>query len=43
MAQEIGEFETTLSSCLTDEEGSLIVSLRVAKGDTRAAKQVSRL
>lgn len=39
MAQEIGEFETTLSSCLTDESGALIVSLKVDRGDTAKARQ----
>ena len=40
MAKDIGEIECTLENCLTDADGSLVVSLRVAKDETYAAKQI---
>jgi hypothetical protein len=35
----IGDFECKLESCLTAEDGSLVLSLRVARGDSNAARQ----
>ena len=39
MAKEIGKFNCTLENCLTDADGSLVLSLRVPKGETYTAKQ----
>ena len=39
MAKEIGKFNCGLESCLTDADGSLVLSLRVPKGETFTAKQ----
>ena len=39
MAKEIGKMNCTLENCLTDADGSLVLSLRVAKDETYAAKQ----
>lgn len=39
MANVIGEMECKLENCLTDADGSLVVSIRVAKDDSYAAKQ----
>lgn len=40
MAKEIGAIECKLENCLTDADGSLVVSLRVDKGEAYAAKQI---
>lgn len=40
MAKDIGEIECKLENCLTDADGSLVVSLRVAKDETYTAKQI---
>lgn len=39
MAKEIGKLNCTLENCLTDADGSLVVSLRVPKDETYTAKQ----
>ena len=39
MAKEIGKMNCTFENCLTDADGSLVLSLRVAKDETYAAKQ----
>ncbi len=39
MAKEIGKFNCTFENCLTDADGSLVLSLRVPKGETFTAKQ----
>jgi hypothetical protein len=40
MANEIGEIECKLENCLADADGSLVVSLRVEKGEAYAARQI---
>lgn len=39
MAKEIGKVNCALENCLTDTDGSLVLSLRVAKDEAYAAKQ----
>lgn len=39
MAGVIGEFECKLENCLTDADGAVVVSIRVPKGESYAAKQ----
>lgn len=39
MAKEIGKLNCALENCLTDADGSLVVSLRVPKDETYTAKQ----
>ena len=39
MAKEIGKFNCTFENCLTDADGSFVLSLRVPKGETFTAKQ----
>lgn len=39
MAGVIGEFECKLENCLTDADGSLVLSVRVPYGESYAAKQ----
>lgn len=41
MAKEIGKFNCTFENCLTDADGSLVLSLRVAKDETYPAKQTA--
>lgn len=40
MAKEIGKINCSLENCLSDADGSLVVSLRVPKSETFTAKQV---
>lgn len=40
MANLIGEIECKLENCLTDADGSLVVSLRVPKDESYTAKQI---
>lgn len=40
MANEIGEIECKLENCLADADGSLVVSLRVEKGEAYSARQI---
>lgn len=40
MANIIGEIECKLENCLADADGSLVVSLRVEKGEAYAARQI---
>lgn len=39
MASVIGEFECKFENCLADTDGSLVLSIRVSKGETFAARQ----
>ncbi|MCM1368249.1 MAG: hypothetical protein NC184_05535 [Roseburia sp.] len=39
MAKEIGKFNCALENCLTDADGSLVVSLRIPKDESYTAKQ----
>ena len=39
MAKEIGKFNCSLENCLTDADGSLVVSLRVPKSENFTARQ----
>jgi hypothetical protein len=39
MAKEIGKFNCMFENCLTDADGSIVLSLRVAKGEVYTAKQ----
>ncbi len=41
MAKEIGKFNCTFENCLTDADGSLVLSLRVAKDEAYPAKQAA--
>lgn len=41
MASVIGEFGCNLESCLTDSDGSIVLSIRVSQGESYSAKQTA--
>lgn len=40
MADALGTFECTIENCLTDRDGSLVMSLRVKSGEKRSVEQI---
>ena len=40
MADALGTIECTIENCLTDRDGSLVMSLRVKSGEKRSVEQI---